>query len=742
MSSRSRLAVLKSGVVAVVAGLSFSTASVTAFAQNGSTPPSAEPSVSGVVYADKNGNGRQDPGEAVEGGVVTVAREKTTTDADGRFSFTGLAPGDHVPSYELPDGWVVHHVHAGGPDRISVTAGVTAEVAVRAERPYSEQIKATATFDRDSYEHPASAIVAVELTNTADRRIDGIQAVCDRAKAGNALDLDVAGQTLAAGERRTVKSTARIPQEAVSAGKFTLDCEFAPNAAWNRDGARLHVEKQVTGGVGPTKVPGGHEPASLEYEVKFDKPRYESHETVRAELVVTNTGGMPAERFRVDNGTYDVEFADAQWGDADRHGPGVRIAGGESRTFSLSGGIRHFTGGKLQLWLYFGYSGMPNDHPRHVNASAEVVQTRGDLTGVVYVDRNHNRRQDPGEAAGGAVVEINGGAPHGYFKTVTDAEGRYEFKNIPSGDYTAGYKLDGGWVVHRESGEPQVRVLPGAPKRLTARAERPYTEALKVTTVLDRPVYAVGDDVRITVTLTNKGSYALTDVQAGCARYENTWPVQANWGELHEPGLTLAAGETKTVVVSAKVPEEARRTSKVVVHCGFAPWVRWNEDVVVGYDWASVPGGTGTVRAQLAHDEDRDLRAGPGELLPGVRVRLMTEPEYGGVVAEAVTNAEGVLTYDRVPAGTYWLQVDGPWRFEGGYTGEVRASPEGDAFHLVFVVPQSAPAPPGTGDTGGHRGGGALARTGASVLGLGLVGALLVAFGLGAGVVGRRRRTT
>ncbi|SDO96179.1 Cna protein B-type domain-containing protein [Lentzea jiangxiensis] len=739
---------LKCGAVAIVAGLSFSTAGVTAFAQDGPTPPSAEPSVSGVVYADKNGNGQQDPGEAVEDGVVTVARKKTTTDADGRFSFTNLAPGNYVPSYELPDGWVVHHVHAGGPDRISVTDGVTAEVAVRAERPYSEQLKATATLDRDSYEHPASATVAVELTNTTGRRIDGIQAVCDRAKAGNALafEFDAAGQTLAAGERRTVESTAKIPQEAVKAGKFTLDCEFAPNAAWNRDGVRLHVEKQVTGGVDPTRVLAvpesrGLKPASLKYEVKFDKPRYESHETVRAELVVTNTGGKAAEQFRVDNGTYDVEIADEQWGDADRHGPGVRIAGGESRTFSLSGGIRHFTGGKLRLWLYFGYSGMPNDQPRHVSASAEVVQTYGDLTGVVHVDRNHNRQQDPGEAAGGVVVEISGGTPHGSFKTETDAEGRYEFENVPSGDYTAGYALDGGWVVHRESGEPQVRVLPGTPGRLTARAERPYTEALKVTTVLDRPVYAVGDDVRITVTLTNKASYALTDVQAGCARDENSWPVNANWGELHEPGLTLAAGETKTVVVSEKVPEEARRTSKVVVHCGFAPWVRWNEDVVVGYDWASVPGGTGTVRAQLAHDEDRDFRADPGELLRGVRVRLMTEPEYGGVVAEAVTNAEGVLVYDRAPAGTYWLQVDGPWRFEGGYTGEVRASPEGDAFHLVFVVPGSPPAPPGTGDTGGHRGGGALARTGASVLGLGLVGALLVAFGLGAGVLGRRSRT-
>lgn len=39
----------------------------------------------------------------------------------------------------------------------------------------------------------------------------------------------------------------------------------------------------------------------------------------------------------------------------------------------------------------------------------------------------------------------------------------------------------------------------------------------------------------------------------------------------------------------------------------------------------------------------------------------------------------------------------------------------------------------------GGKTGDALAKTGASVLGLGLVGALLVAFGFGASVIGRRR---
>ncbi|GGU22119.1 hypothetical protein GCM10010178_13040 [Lentzea flava] len=70
-------------------------------------------------------------------------------------------------------------------------------------------------------------------------------------------------------------------------------------------------------------------------------------------------------------------------------------------------------------------------------AQAEIVQTYGDLNGVVYVDRNHNEQQDPGEEAADTVVEANGGVPYGYVKTTTDANGRFTFKNIPGGSTTS-----------------------------------------------------------------------------------------------------------------------------------------------------------------------------------------------------------------------------------------------------------------------------------------------------------------
>ncbi|MCX2952336.1 SdrD B-like domain-containing protein [Lentzea sp. NEAU-D7] len=795
-------------------------------------------SISGVLYGDKNRKGRQDPGEAVQGEVSVfggTTRHTTTSAADGTFAFQGLTPGTYWATYELKDGWVVHHAQAAG-DEVVVAGGTTTEVAVRAERPYSEQLKATASLDRGSYEYPAHAKIKISLTNTTDRTISAVQARCNRPNLGNTLGnggpewhvFNTRGVTLAAGEQYTVAITEKIREEALAAGVVTLDCDFAPNAAWITDGPSVHAEAKVSGRLGHTmvfgedrnadqrvgadEVVGGvkvvlldlltgarvsertsgadgkveftglkagdyravllgpwaftddHQqlvsvtdqgstgtkflkraaPASLVATMKFDKPRYESHELVRVDLTITNNGGQTAERVKVHDGFYDVVTTAEQWGEVRGEGPGARIPAGESRTYSVTGPIRHFQDGKLTVWASVEHIGSA-DRPASVSAEAEVVQTTGDVSGVVYVDRNHNRQQDPGEAAAETVVEANGGAPYDYFRTTTDAEGRYSFENIPSGDYLIGHTLAGGWVVHAESNAPQVRVRPGPPVQVTARAERPYAEVLKAAVVLDKPVYAAGDDVRITITLSNQAVYEIRNVQAACEREGNTWPVSAGWGDLHEPGVTLGAGETKTITVLEEVPAEPSGVNRVTAHCGFAPWVKANaEDVAIGYDWAGIPGGAGTLRGTIAYDENHNYWVDPGEPLQNTRLRLMTDREYGGIVAETVTDADGSMFFEQVPLGTYWLEIDGPWRFPVPTNAVVEVNAAGEGFYLLFVEPGPSPVPPG-GDSGRDVGegdtGGALAKTGAGVLGLGVLAALLVTFGVGARMIGRHRTT-
>lgn len=855
---------LRFGALTTVAVLTFSTA---AFAQDDpastppapvetSAPPSSAPvapppaqaeqpeSISGVLYADKNTNGQRDPGEEISGGKIDIlggadesAYHSTISGDDGRFAFSGLAPGTYHPTYQLEDGWTVHHANAGG-DLFTVKANETTEISVRAERPFREQLTATATFDRESYRLPASATIKLTITNTTNRKINGIKPRCDSRPnglgSGKNWDALVAnGLSLEAGAKREMSIVEEIPEEASLGGVVTLDCSFAPNPGWNGDGPSVHAEAKASGGAGTYTLVLGEDrnadsrideqeaarglkvvlidprtgeqvverttaadgkvefsglpvgeyrvvlvgwwaftdpaqelltitgkggadhrflkfatPADVRTTMKFDKPRYESHETVTVEFTVKNNGGQTAEGVKLDNSLYSLLIPNEQWGDFGWNGRGVRIPAGESRTFSYSGKIRQFSGGKLTLNGFIKFVGRPDRYFHDFDGTADIIPTSGSVTGLVYEDANRNGRPDAGEAAPDAVVEISGGAPLTYRKTTSDAEGRFSLTDVPSGEYWISYTLAGGWIVHIETGTPQIWVQPGTPLDLTTRADRPYSELLKATVELDKQGYVLGEDARITVTLTNNADREIRGIKHGCNRVGDSNhfggtskdPFPAGWGDLnyYEPGVTLAAHETKKIVVTEKVPHGARLKRIALVACDFAPEPGFNTDGPFSFDWASVPGGVGSVKGRLAHDRNNNHVVDPGEAVPGARVLLMTDKENGYQLADSTSDAEGNTRFDQAPPGEFWAWVDGPWQFEGDNGKvDIRADAVTERDLFVVPVPQAAPPPAQQHSTGGTRG--ALAKTGASVLGLGLLAALLVAFGFGIRVAGRRR---
>ncbi|MFJ5987606.1 SdrD B-like domain-containing protein [Lentzea sp. NPDC092896] len=864
MSDRSASrAVLKIGVLTTVVALAFSS---TAFAQSepASTPPaptgtsapsSSEPppppplaqapqrdSVSGVLYADKNGNGVQDPGEAVSGGFVEllgpgeIAKRTTAIDADGKFVFRDLAPGTYAPTYLLDDGWVVHHVDPGG-DLIDVRANETTLITARAERPYSEQIQVSATFDRDNYRLPATARITLNFHNVGNRKIYGIKPQCESRSRPEALGrgkgwdaLLANGLTLDAGQRFTMTIDEEIPEAASLLGAVGLVCRFAPNAGWNTDGPMISVQARASGGAGAyvmvfgedrnadsriegdeaveglqvslldgrtgkfatesvsgadgriefaglpigeyravihgpwTFADAGQEqvvitgkggggvrflksaiPAELRVEVKLDKPRYESHETVHLELTITNIGGQTAEQVWVE-WLDGLSLPAEQWGEFRPYFAGGRIPAGESRTLSASGRISVIADGELAVVGAVAHLGMRN--LSGFRATAEVVQTKGDLGGVVYTDKNGNGRIDEGEAAPDAVVSLSGGAPHDSREVVTDSEGRFSAKGIPSGDYIISFRLAGGWIVHAESQDPNVRVEPGKPLDLTVRAERPYTELFTATAELDKTSYVLGETAKITIRFASTTGREIRGIKAMCnfngdvhhfgGNFDNLMPP--GWGDLREdsPGVTLAAGGTKTVVVEEAVPAGAAIWQMAALACRFGPDPTENNDVPFAFDWAAVQSGTGSLKGRLAHDRNNNRVVDPGEAVTGARVLLMTDQEYGFQLAEAVSDADGVMRFDELPPGVFWASVDGPWRFEGdeGQT-DIRGGELTQRDFFVVPAPQATPPPAQQHSNGGTKG--ALAKTGASVLGLGLLAALLVAFGIGARVAGRRR---
>ncbi|MEV6711914.1 SdrD B-like domain-containing protein [Lentzea sp. NPDC051208] len=808
--------------------------------------------VSGLVFADVNRNGLPDAGESLGSSNVSiyggspVAEHRTTTDANGRYTFTGVPSGTYYrPYYELPGGWMVHT--QPGQESITVVPDQTTEVISPAERPYSEMLTASASLDRTTYAYPATAKITVTLTNTSEYAISKIQAGCNRVGDSNHFgfgpEWDATfgpGVDLAAGETKTFVINEAVPEGAAQAGEVWLACDFQPNPGYNADGPHVGVKASVTGGkgrytmhltddknknwttdpgeavanlkiilvdrvtgdkvaegvsnesgqldfvdvpvgtyraviLGPwafdgpaeadqvqvvgwgTSVFTGLKPgpgfAELRATLKLDKASYESQETVKLSLTVSNVGGRLAERVRLSHSPESMDIPSAEWGDFGPLGPGVQIFAGESRTFEVSGTIRAARDGKLSVRGFVSYLGAPTPSSTTFEATAEVVQTVGAISGVAYADKNGNKQQDAGEAVEGVVVEARATQP-GYFKTTTLADGSFGFSDLPSGDYYLVYAFPGGWVVHSDGSNPAVRVQPGAPAQVVARGERPYDESLSAKVTLDQDVYQPGEAAKISITLTNRGQHEISGIVAACNGAGSSNELGAStkpghgWGDLFGPGVTVGAGETKTFVAIEAVPQGALELGTVIVGCRFAPDAINNFDAPFAWDTARVPGGFGSVSGELFVDRDGDYRPDAGETIGNTRI-VLRDRELGVDVAETFSDDKGHVHFDKVPAGDFWAWVDGPWKFEGEYGGHVQvfAGSESRNDFLVVADPrpvtEDAPKPAPAVAAGGSGSGGtddALAKTGASVLGLGLLGALLVAFGFGASLIGRRRQ--
>jgi LPXTG-motif cell wall-anchored protein len=504
----------------------------------------------------------------------------------------------------------------------------------------------------------------------------------------------------------------------------------------------------------PPTMPGAEQP-QIEVTAEFDKSSYRTGDPIDVTVKVRNAGTAGVEHVEVfDQYDPDNLFHDpAQWGDF-RSYPGVTLAPGETREVHLSGRANRPQSEKvvLKVRVYPGFQATPIE----ASFSAPIVLRTGRVTGVVYKDLDHDHVIDPGEALAGHTVVLSYGFNWDEIRATAGSDGRFDFGKVLTWEYFLNPTETDGWTI------PSQRfTVDEDGVDLVLRLAKPYDGTLQVTMAFTKDTYAPGETAHITVTLTNSGSKPFQGLVARCNGIGNDDSLTEHlpgWGDLVN-GLTLAPGETRVIDVTDTVPQAAYETGQVHASCIFGH----EDDDLYAQVWAgddaAVPGAVATLEGTVERFENGGSESQGG--VAGVRLVLVNNELPCPLFVETTTDANGHYAFTNLTPGRgYQLYVVPPegLRFinENPLPVQVRAWSKPMPM-LLIVVPGTAeqpeipaqpascpnqPAPVATPAPAPQaRADGALAETGASVIGLGAFGLLTVLGGAAALVVTRRRRS-
>ena len=179
------------------------------------TPTTDTGSLSGVVFNDANSDGTQDNGETgLSGWTVFIDENGTgqfsqgdptaTTDANGTYTFTGLAPGSYTVLVETNDGYTQTTPASNAGSTVTVTAGQNATAA-----PFGESQQNSGTISGTVYN---------------DANGNGVQ---DSGEAGIAgwyvyVDVNDSGQYVNGDPYAQTDANGNYSFQGVPAGTYTL----------------------------------------------------------------------------------------------------------------------------------------------------------------------------------------------------------------------------------------------------------------------------------------------------------------------------------------------------------------------------------------------------------------------------------------------------------------------------------------------------------------------------------------
>ncbi|MGY6656513.1 SdrD B-like domain-containing protein [Amycolatopsis sp. TRM77291] len=202
--------------------------------------PDTTDRVAGVLYGDRDEDGKLSPGEGLAGAEARLIGPGMSeylvavTDAEGRFSFDAVPVGPNISWHfeKLPDGWVTAY-----PPSLRVDgSGQNTALEGRAIRPLTDSLSAKITLDKASYAVGETATATVTLKNVGTREVTGLYAGCDPGGFERGLEVpqtqwgafshvNKAGK-VAPGQSVVLKVTGTVPAKAGAYGETGLDCWF------------------------------------------------------------------------------------------------------------------------------------------------------------------------------------------------------------------------------------------------------------------------------------------------------------------------------------------------------------------------------------------------------------------------------------------------------------------------------------------------------------------------------------
>ncbi|MFD9702102.1 SdrD B-like domain-containing protein [Lentzea sp. NPDC059081] len=401
------------------------------------------------VWVDSNKNGLQDSGEpGVPGVTVKLSNgATTTTDANGKYEFTGLPDGTYTVCFDVAD------LPGQYADFQAVGANAGNDDAKDSDADPATGCAPPTTLNVD---RPEDLTIDLGIAPPVNRIGDFVWIDLDKNGLQDAGEPGVPGVTvkLSDGRTTTTDDNGKYLFEGMPDGRYTvcfdlatLPSDFVATKANAGDDAKDSDADTTTGCAPETGVgPGAREDLTIDLGL----------------AAPPNTLG------------------DFVWADTNRNGvqdagepgiPGVTVKVGDRTTTTDANGKYEFT--DLPDGTYtvcFDVASLPQQYQGHLltrqgagdsatdsNAGADGCSAptslgpnrRTDLTidagfrppnrlgDFVWADSNKNGLQDAGEpGVAGVTVKLDTGAT-----TTTDANGKYEFNGLPDGTYTVCFDL-------------------------------------------------------------------------------------------------------------------------------------------------------------------------------------------------------------------------------------------------------------------------------------------------------------